>query len=261
MTLVSEIITDAYRLGNLVPIGTVPNAAQQTEGLRYLNRIVLSAIGNEAGDPLQAFPVGRRNIERPSGWPWYDGVPDNDWFVPKNIRVMLNLNGSVNLYLHPSPDDGSRFAAIDVSNNLSTFPVTVLGNGRLIEGATSIVLNTNGEDKEWFYRADLGEWQLCSPLAITDDFPFPSDFDDFFIISLAMRLNPSYSQEMDPQTQFVFKRSGNQLKARYNQTIPMASEPGLYRLPRTSQDRWAWNNEYYFYNPNAMFDRGWPGFY
>jgi hypothetical protein len=49
LTLVSEIITDAFRQSNLVAVGTTPTTEETTEALRYLNRIVKSVFGNEAG--------------------------------------------------------------------------------------------------------------------------------------------------------------------------------------------------------------------
>lgn len=258
MTLTSQIITDAYRQSNLLAIGTVPTADQQTEALRYLNRIVKSVFGNEAGDPLEVFPVGRNNIQRPSGYPWWNTVPDNDWFVPKNIRIMLNLDEPVSLYLHPEPDDGSRFAVIDASENVSTFNATVYGNGRLIESALTQVLNTDGVDKEWFYRADLGNWMLYAPLIYSTPFPFPEEFDDYFITILAIRLNPQYGVQLDPQSKMIFDRSLRQLRARYTQDIPTRSELALIRMPKTSYDRDIWGTSYRYYNPNSMFDKGWP---
>ncbi len=259
MTLVSEIITDAFRQSNLLAIGVSPTAAQQTEALRYLQRIVKSVFGNEVGDPLEAFPIGSDNISRPSRYPWYDTVPDNDWFVPKNLRVMLNVDtAGINLYLHPDPDDGSRFAAVDVAETLATYPVTVYGNGRRIENALSISLNTNGYDAEWMYRADLGNWQKYTPLIDSDTFPFPSEFDDYFITMLAIRLNPSYGAALDDQSGLILKRSTTQLRARYKQDIQMRSELGLFRMSKLAADRDMWGNSYWFYNPNSMFSKGWP---
>lgn len=258
MTITQQIITDAYRQSNLLSIGESPSLAQQDEGLRYLNRIVKSVFGNEAGDPLEVFPVGRNNINRPSGYPWWNSVPDNDWFVPKNTRIMLNLEEPVNLYLHPDPDDGSRFAVIDASENVSTFNATIYGNGRLIESALTQVLNTDGVDKEWFYRADLGNWLLYAPLDTVTEFPFPEEFDDYFITLLAIRLNPAYGVQLDPQSQLIYNRSQRQLRARYTQDIPIRSELGLIRMPKTSYDRDIWGTSYRYYNPNSMFDKGWP---
>lgn len=258
MTLVSEIITDAYRISNLLAIGVSPTAAQTTEALRYLNRIVKSVFGNEAGDPLTAFPIGRNNIDRPSGYPWWDQVPDNDWFVPKNYRLMLNLEAPVSLYLHPDPDDGSRFAVIDVSGNLSTYNATIHGNGRLIEDATTIVLATDDTDSEWFFRSDLANWLKYAPLISSDTFPFPIEFDDYFITLLAMRLNPSYGSALTEEAVMIHRRSKRQLQARYTQNIPVRSELALIRPARVALDRDRWGSMYDFYNPNDMFDKGWP---
>lgn len=258
MTLVSEIITDAYRQSNLLAITASPTAAQQTEALRYLNRIVKSVFGNEVGEPLTNLPIGSNNISRPSGYPWWDTVPDNDWFVPKNIRVNLNITEPLSLYLHPDPDDGSRFAALDVSGNLSAAPCTVYGNGRLIEGADSIVLNLDGLNAEWMYRADLGNWQKYAPLLNTDPFPFPEEFDDFFITLLAMRLNPSYGTALAGESQQMLARSRTQIRARYTQIIPTRAELALIRLPRVASDRDFWGNSDWLYNPNDMFNKGWP---
>lgn len=258
MTLVSEIITDAYRQSNLLAIGTTPTAEQQTEALRYLNRIVKSVFGNEAGDPLTAFPLGGDNISRPSGYPWWGNQPDNDWFVPKNIRVMCNLTQTINLYLHPDPDNGSRFAVQDVSENFSSYNVNVHGNGRLIEGAFNTVLTADGTNKEWFYRDDIGSWVLLSPVSLSDTFPFPEEFDFFFIIQLAIAVNPAYDAELNTQTQLTYQRALKQLRARYAQHIPVRSELGLIRMPRVAADRDLWGNSYWLYNPNSMFDKGWP---
>lgn len=258
MTLVSQIITDAFRLSNIIPINTVPTTAQQNEALIYLNRIVKSVFGNEAGDPLTGFPIGKNHISRPAGYPWWNDVPDNDWFVPKNIRVMLNLDGPVTLYLHPAPDDGSRFAAADASNNLATNNCTVMGNGNMIEGQFSLTLNTDGLDAEWFYRADLANWMKYAPLVLADTFPFPMEFDDFFVGLLAIRINPAYGTQLDGQSQMIFNRTRSQLRARYTQNIPVRSELALIRPAKVAADRDQWGNTYWLYQPNAMFDKGWP---
>lgn len=236
MTLVSEIITDAYRQSNLVAVGGSPTTAETTEALRYLNRIVLSVFGNEVGDPLTAFPLGDTNIVRPSGFPYYDANPGPEWFVPKNARVVLNLNNTLSMYLHPMPNDGTRFAVNDIAGSLATSNVTVYGNGRTIENATSVILSTAGLDQEWFFRADTGNWVKSSPLLSSDTFPFPSEFDDFFITLLAGRINPSNGTAMDPQSQLALDRARTQLRARYKQEVPVSPNLAVIRLPNMSKD-------------------------
>ncbi len=39
MTTVAQLITDAYQVGNLVPLDAIPSASEQAKGLRYINRI------------------------------------------------------------------------------------------------------------------------------------------------------------------------------------------------------------------------------
>ena len=258
MTTVAQIIDDAFRVSNLVAAGASPNSAQQAEALRHLSRLVKSTFGNEAGEPFTNIPVGSDDIERPSGYPWYKTVPDNDWFVPENIRVMANVKEPVNLYLHPNPDDGCRFALIDVARTLENHPVTVYGNGRRIEGLTSILLNESGTNKEWFYRGDTGNWVLYTPITLEAEFPFPEEFDDFFIITLAMRINPAYGKAIDSQAQEMLRRSKSQLRARYDQEIEMPSERGLTRLSRLAADRDMWRDQYGLYDSGNMFDKGYP---
>lgn len=260
MTLVSDIITDAYRRSNLIALGQVPNTAQTAEALRYLNRIVKSVFGNEVGEKLEAFPVGRHNISRPAGYPWYGTVPDsNNFFFPPNVRAILNLenNEHVDIYLHPNPPIGCRFAYnfMDPGNGKT---VTIYGNGRYITGVDSISIDGSVVEAEYLYRDDLANWVQYAPIIAADIFPFPSEFDDFFIITLAMAINPSYGQMLDPQAQAAFKRSAGQIRARYHQELPQRSELGLTRLTRTAADRDRWGSNYWLYDPTALFNSGWP---
>ena len=234
MTLVSEIITDAYRQGNLIAIGVAPTTLQESEGLRYLNRIVKGVFGMEVGDRLTAFPIGTNNRTNPPGYPWWgSGVPDSSWFVPKNTRLALNLSSAVDVYLHPDPNNGTRFAYSDQSNNLATNNLTIHGNGAMIDGATSVTVSTNGADAEYFYRQDLGEWKKYATLSLFDTFPFPEELDDFFILSLAFRLNPAYERQFDEQSLVHYRRQKTMINTMYRQNVQQRPELGLLMYSRT----------------------------
>lgn len=260
MSTVSEIITDAFRASNQIAVGASPTTAEQTEALRYLNRIIVSTLGYEAGENFSPIAIGSQNIERPTGYPWYETVPDDtDWFVPENSRLYLNINEPLTLYLHPEPDDGSRFSIVDMGGNLSTNNVTIDGNGRHIEGSDTLVLDgSSGNRFDWFYRGDLGNWVLYSELTLVDDLPFPEEFDDYFIMSLAMRINPQYGRTLDEQALQFWRRARSQIRARYSVDIPMPSERGLLRMSRMAGDRDRWRTERIAYNPQAAFNKGWP---
>jgi hypothetical protein len=257
MTTVSQIITDAFRQSNLLALGSTPTTNQQDEALRYVNRIVLSVLGNEAGELLEPFALGGGNIEAPTGFPWYQQAPWGDWYLPMNKRVMLNLTAAATIPLHPQPSDGARFGISDPSDNLATYNLTIVGNGRTIEDDLQLLINTSGINREWFYRQDLGDWMRVTDLALVDNFPFPSEFDQMFITMLAMSLNPAYGATIDNQLSMLYSRSRTQFRARYHNSIDVRSEDGLLRMSRTTENSKYWNYGYWD-NPDVAFDRGYP---
>jgi hypothetical protein len=220
MTTASSIITDAYRESNLIPMGNTPNTNQQTEALGRLNTILLSLIGYEVGEPVEDVNIGGT----------YDQSWDTSYYVPSNVRLILNLSSATTLKLHPQPFDGQRLVAVDAANNLGTHSLTLDGNGRQIEGAATLTLNTNGDTRQWIYHSESGNWVKVTTLLYTDTMPYPAEFDDFFITTLAMRLNPRYGQALQPETVEAMKRARGQLRARYHawkQISPDYSGRGL----------------------------------
>jgi hypothetical protein len=238
MTLVSSIITDAYRESNLIPLIATPSANQVTEALRRLNNIIMSTVGNEAGDELRDLNYGGD----------YDQSTCLREWLPRNVRLVLNLDAAVSLDAHPYPFEGQRLSFIDVGDNLNTYNVTISGNGRLIEGASSVTLSVDGDSRQWMYRSDTGNWVKIEELEEDDDMPFPLEFDDYFITALAMRLNPRYGQELHPLSLEALRRSRSQLRSRYRSRISYTpTDPGLVAY-----------DDYYSYDYDN-FDQGYFG--
>lgn len=259
MTTAYQIIVDAYRQSNLIGLGVEPTKSQEDEALRYLNRIVSSVYGNEVGDPLEAVLIGHNNIDRPSGYPWWDPSSDGYWYLPIDARVMANLSETgKKIFLNPFPRDGSRFSVVDASKNFSTYPLEIVGNGNMIDGAFSVSLDVDGFSGDWMYREDLATWVKSHPLTIFDEMPFPVEFDDFFILLLAFRLNPAYQRTLDPQSVTVLNRAKTQIRARYRQDIMTPSEVALLRRSRVSADRDYWMQEYGRIDTTYLFNRGRP---
>lgn len=214
MTLISSIIQDAFRESNIIPLGVSPNANQVTEALRLLNALFASVLGGDAGENLQDWPLGGYGREYSSD------VPSTYELAHPNInsRLIASNTAAITVYLPVRPQAGSRISIIDPLARLATVPVTLNGNGRTIEGATTQVLNINSTAKEWVYRDDLGDWVLISSKVETDQMPFPADFDIFFTTLLAMRLDPRYGRSMDPLTLQLFKSERQAFVARYLQS-------------------------------------------
>lgn len=236
MTTIRQIIIDAYREGGLVQIGLTPESEELDEGLRKLQAIVKSMFGNEMGAPLAPVSYGSSGVTNAYAKE-QDVAPEIDsYYVPSNIRLMANLESAKTVYLPPNPKDGARVAVVDVAENFGTYNLTINGNGRRIQDATSVTLSTNGDNKEWFYRSDLGDWRLIADLTVSSENPFPAQFDDLLITMLAMRLNPRYQAQTAPETVETLTRLRRQFRARYKQTTEESSEAGIVRT-NSQKDR------------------------
>ncbi|MBA4165520.1 MAG: hypothetical protein C0510_12990 [Erythrobacter sp.] len=256
MTVVSSIINDAFREGNILPLAKAPTDAQATEALRLLNQLFSSIYGDAAGEALQDWPLGNFGRESPEynlGWSEYQ--VDR----PTINQRLLALNEEARtVYLSLYPQDGSRMGIVDPYGRLESFPVTLDGNGRTIEGAATLVLNTNGLYREWFYRADLGNWMRLTGIGLTDEMPFPAEHDLFFVLLLAMRINPRFGRSMDQQSERVYMSERRKFVARYLQSMPLEilddiSWPFLslqsYDQQREFSSNRAFNRGGYFWRP------------
>lgn len=255
MTTVVSIIHDALRETNLTPLGVSPSAPQQAEAFKLLSTIVSSVLGFEAGESLNPMPLGQEGIESPSGYPWWSNSLPANVFVRSNTRLMLNLTDEGFVYFDPAPHDGARMGVVDCSDNLDICPLTIHGNGRKIDADFDVVLDVPGTIKEWVYREDIGTWVSVIPLDIDGEMPWPSEFDDMFIVMLALRLNPRYGQVIHPASMDALQRSKTKFTARYSQsTTQMPVEDGLLYLMNINNR--AILRQYG--NPSGQFNSGYP---
>lgn len=231
MTTIRTIITDAYGETGIIGDGSDPSAEQLTKALRRLNALYASFFGAELGENLTTVNYGTAGLTNSYAISEDDSSDIKSTYLPTNIRLVLNNEVATTLYLDPNPDDGARFAVVDNAGNLATYNVTVNGNGRHIENASSVTLNTNSLNREWFYRADLGNWVRIADLTEDDESPLPSAFDDLLVTALALRLNPAYGAQTSQEMVDVFSRMKRLFKARYIQHREVNSEDALLYLP------------------------------
>lgn len=219
MTLVSQIIEDAFREMNFHGEVNNPTPRQAAEGLRLLNQLFSAIYGDEAGEALRDWPLGNFGRESPA----YDlGWTDEQINRPMlNSRMIAVNEQAKTVYLSLQPQDGARMAIADPFGRLASVPVTLDANGRTIEGAPTLLLNTNGLYAEWFYRADLGNWMRLVGVTLTDEMPFPADFDIFFSTFLAMRLAGRYGREISRHTETMYSAERRKFVGRYLQSLPL----------------------------------------
>lgn len=231
MTTIRQLITDGFRESGLIETGGVPDADEFEEGLRKLQSMYSSLFGNELGDPLSSLNYGANGMNNSYAIASDYTAEIDSAYVPTNYRLICNLATPATIYLDPEPRDGARLAIIDNSGNFATNPLTINANGRKIEGATSVALNTNALTRDWFYRADLGQWNRVTDLVAEDQSPLPIEFDDMLSTLLAMRLNPRYGATLDQSTVEVLERGRRTFRARYKQISEQSCEDGIVRLP------------------------------
>lgn len=230
MTTIRQIVTDALREANVVAVGGSPEADVLDEAVRRLQNLYRSLFGYELGEQMQPWTYGTNGLTNSYAKALDMSSDVDSVFVPSNIRLILNIDETSTLYLNPEPEDGARFAVIDNGANLATYNVTLNGNGRKIELTNTVTLNTNSLNREWFYRADLGNWARVTDLDADAESPLPAEFDDFLITLLAFRLNPRYGAKNAVEMIEVLKRMRKQFRARYRQTNEQTSEDGLLHL-------------------------------
>lgn len=219
MTTIRQLVIDAFREGGLVQVGLTPEADEFDEGFRKMRSVVRSLYGYEMGEPLAS--VNHSSLQK----------SDNYYLAP-NLRLMFNANSTNTIYLHPNPADGARFGVVDVSGSFEQYPLTVHANGKNIGGSDTTALEENNTNKEWFYRADLGEWKEVTNLTPDSESPFPEEFDDLLIIMLAMRISPRYQTTTAPESVQAYRRVRSQFRARYRQTRSVGVDAALTRIGR-----------------------------
>jgi hypothetical protein len=237
MTTAREIVTQALREGGILALGETLDAASLEEGLQRLNVLVRGTFGSDLGETLTVYNLGLDGLDTSEAIEAAVGEVSGTSFVPLNTLLHLNLEEPTKIWFDPNPVDGARMGIVDLAGNLNTNPLEIDANGKKIEGYSSIVLSTNSLSREWFYRADLGEWVKSSTLLASDNLPFPIEFDDYFITNLALRLNPRYGQAISGELLEVLRRGKSMFRARYSQAKEMASELALQQM---SPD-WLWN--------------------
>jgi hypothetical protein len=246
MTTIRQLIIDAFRESGILAVGVSPDAEEHEEGLRQMHRLLRGIVGNELGEPLQTINFGTYGLVNSFATGEDQSTDIESIYIPSNYRIVFNNATGTTLYLHPNPADGARLGILDNSGNFATVNIGLNGNGRKIENANSIILNTNGLNREWFYRADLGGWTRLTDPDADEESPFPMEFDDFLTTLLAFRLNPRYGAADSNNQDVTLGMLRKRFAARYRQSKEMPTEDALLFLPSTP--RWAL--------PNFDFDRG-----
>lgn len=239
MTTARALVTQAFREGNIIPIGRAPTDPEFAEGLVRLNRYIEGVYGHELGEnladwiapsPQRTAPVAANFPQLPyptsvdfsaTAYPLANDASLNVTpFPPKNSRIVWG-GVAMTVWFPEQPDPGTRMALVQGSgvgdSGTPGAQLVLDGNGRTIEGAPQQNFANPVEPRQWLYREETGDWVAAVPLGLDDECPFPSEFDDLWVVMLAMRLAPRFGKTTAPETQAIAAKMLGKLKARYRQ--------------------------------------------
>lgn len=233
-----QIIQRAYRTQNLIPVAKEPTTAEQAEALGLYQGMVSSLLGNDIGQLLDAWEAPPSPAsQNPGRFPLYPQQPNQDnqqqvWRnPPPNVQIITNAGIGDPLYFPPSPPNGARMGLANVGLDYATYPLTLSGNGRLIEGAADITISANPTTPiMWFYRGDLANWVRVSELTLDSNSPLPDNFDEFLRALLFSRIAGANGKDVSADTAQIIKHGHRLLKTTYLQTNPGATFPGAWRF-------------------------------
>ena len=130
-TLKETLVRDAFREGNLIPVGTQPTVQEMHEGLNILESLIRSLMGNEVGENLIDFP-----IPRPPDATLLFGA-ENETEPVQNTRLMVSLTSATTIMLPTSPSDGARLGFVNV-NIPTSIAITLDGRGHFIDAGDRV---------------------------------------------------------------------------------------------------------------------------
>ena len=224
MTNAQTIIQRALRQENIVNIGYSPTTDEQTEYLALLNSLIQQIIGFELGElvydwPVPPSPTAPYTVPNPNDPYGDNSIPQSYPYPPVNVRVVTKLTAAQTVYMPQWPNDGSRLTVADAGSTFTT--LTLDANGRLITGAATLAVDlASTPQRDFFYRADLADWRLCSDLSLTDDSPFPAKYDMMLICGLAIWLSPRNGVQPSQVTAEIYQSLVTKFRAQYKQEVP-----------------------------------------
>lgn len=234
MTTLQTIINGAYRERQVLDIGETPSAAQSAEALTLLQGIIARCIVQKPQSiiTLGTPPTTGLKASARDFTPYLSSLA-----MPHNTYIHANLTAATTIKLPFNAGDGSRLVFVDVGGNFATVPLTLDGNGSLVDAAHSKVLSTNGQRADFMYRRDLAEWRSVSPLTASSTVPFPEEYDDMLVLLLAARILSRYGRALDDVSATLLQDMRARFDAQYRRTGSDVEMDALFETEYTPTTR------------------------
>lgn len=204
MATAQETIVTGLQALKVLGLGQSPDTAKNTYCLRQLNAYLRQIAGFSGS---VAFVNKRIDAAYQVTHQW------------PALRLQVMAGVTVTLP-EETPTDGFRLEVIDAAGTAAASNITIARNGWKINGsAANYTINTNGGSASLFFRADTGNWALVADLALTDNLPFPADFDEAIALNAALRYT-LFGQSLSREDRELAILGAQRLRARYKKPPP-----------------------------------------
>jgi hypothetical protein len=140
---VRDVIKRAGRMHGCWASGVEPDADEASDALISYNAMKRALFGTVIGPRLSPRSASGSACQAENG---------GEYQIPP-------VAYTVTAPLDPRP--GARFGVVDAALNFGPTPCTVVGNGRLLNGAAGpLVLSASGQNARLWFRGDTGNWVL-----------------------------------------------------------------------------------------------------
>jgi len=179
--VVRDVINRAARLNGSIATGDVPSADELNDAMLSLNIMKRAMFGTLIGTRLSPQDCSGLNAAQAEN--------GGEYQIPAAAFV---LTAPLN------PRSGARFGVVDAALNFATNNCTVLGNGRLLNGAAANqVLSTNGQNVRFWFRGDTGSWIEEFDYVTPDDtIEFPEALIAYMPNMLAVAIAAEYGVDL-----------------------------------------------------------------
>jgi len=185
---VLQVITRALQLHGVLAAGATPDAGVAGDMLTALNQVKRAMFGTLIGPRLSPLGLSGASGQAESGGEYQ--IPGGAAFA---LTAPLN------------PRSGARFAAVDAGLCWGSWPLTVIPNGRLINGsAANATINVAGQNTRWWFRGDAGNWVVEGDwTTLTAAIEFPDPLIAYLPYMLAVAIAADFGADVREEVAFA----------------------------------------------------------
>lgn len=209
MALTSEIIAWAFREANYRSIVDAPSTEEQAEALTLLRGLCATFVPMVVGVHLPTVPVASNAT------------------LSGAARLMVSAGSPTTVVLPTQPQSGMVVEYVDAGH---TVDVTLDAGDRFFgdrQPTQQVLLGASfptarNRTRQWLYRDDIASWDELTDLQASAPFPFPPEFNDWFVMMLAIRLSPRFGSDPRAMTMQRAKEMEDFVRLHWRRSFPAA---------------------------------------